>query len=157
MSESKLSELVAFYTLRAEVVRRTLRGRIEYAPVAEYLNVFNSFHKQHLSALNNGHLILAAEVLRQIHTLSRELDRDEFWISHEIESQGVAYRMCTDAFSRGKLLEIYAGSLVSESLAMQAGVYPQCEDYSLTPEQIQKSAKPEYLYNVLALGQDILN
>jgi hypothetical protein len=96
----------------------------------------------------------AAEVLKRIHTLSRELDRDEFWISHKIERPNVDYDMCEDAFSRGRILNTYAGSLVSESLAIQSGVRPECDEYFLTPEQIEKSAKPEYLYSVLALKQE---
>lgn len=153
IDQEKISELVAYYKFRADEVSRKLTEDIKYAPVEEYLSIFNSLHDQHISALESSRLVLAAAVLRQIHELSRKLDGDEFWIKHKIEHPEVAYSMCPDAFSRGELSNIYAGSLTTEALAVQSGTTSGCLDYELTQDQIARSTDPNYLYGELVLKQ----
>lgn len=144
-----LSELISFYESRADNVRRTLKENIKYEPVSEYLKDFDELHAQHILALENGELIVAADILSQINTLSRSLEYNEFWTRHDNETPGISYKLCADAFIRGEMIRIYAGPKVAELLAVKAGALPDCKDFHLTQEQVTQGSSPVYLYGVL--------
>lgn len=149
VSEQQLEELAATYTLRANLVRNELKDDIRYAKVAEYLEAFSDLHEQHVNAIKAGQLVLAAEILRRIHVLSRDLDRSEFWARHQAETPDVAYSLCADAFAIGDMLPLYTGELAAEAIAKQSGILPDCGRYELTLEQIAM-ANERYIYKELA-------
>lgn len=147
--DAKLEELAALYNYRANLVRDELSDLIEYAPAEEYLKSFDSLHAQHIAAIQSGHLVLAAEILRRIHTMSRDLDSAEFWITHQIESPNVDYSLCLDAFARGDLIELYVGRRLTEALVLESGMPVECQDFEVSRDDIDWHAVPRVFYDEL--------
>jgi hypothetical protein len=99
--KGKVDELIDILSSRAEIIINTLSRHFKYAKVKSYIDQFKSLHNQHIEALRKGNIIHAHEVLIQIYELSYELESDEFWTRHHIESPDVRYSLRPDAFQRG--------------------------------------------------------
>jgi hypothetical protein len=106
MEREQLIEIVEF---RARTIRQNLHKLYHYAPVAAYLQAFDSLHERHVAALQTNNLILAHEILGKIHELSYELDADEFWRRHKVETPDRLYMLAEDAFQRGNIICMYVG------------------------------------------------
>lgn len=75
---------------------------------------FNILHQKHLSALRGGRIVLAHEILSEIHKLSFELSREEFWGRHHAWSDAypdtiINYKI-GDIFENGPLIQNYVQS-----------------------------------------------
>lgn len=107
LREEDIEQLVGILEFRSNKIRENLSQYYKYSPVAEYLTKFSALHRQHIHALRQGNLWLAHEIVSNIHTISFELERDEFWRENEIETPGTGYLLRPDAFQRGYLINFY--------------------------------------------------
>ena len=67
--EHNITELIKLLEQRAIVLRSKLETYYKYAEVSRFLTKFNELHWKHISALKDGNIILAHELLGQIHEL----------------------------------------------------------------------------------------
>lgn len=146
IASSDIEELVDTYEYRAEVVRSKLSQFVTYEPVADYLKSFETLHAQHVSAIRKGHLVHAAQILREMHSLSRDLDKSNFWARSELENPGMMYSLCEDAFSRGDLIVLYSGTRLSDVLALERGTVPTCGKFSITRKDVDWARVPGLFY-----------
>jgi hypothetical protein len=100
----RINELVEVLNQRAEKIRCQLQKHFRYVAVKDYICKFNELHQKHIDSLRNGKMILAHEILLEIHELSFELSHNEFWERHRIETPGHMYRISIGAFTRGPLV-----------------------------------------------------
>ena len=113
---SRVDELIAILEHRAERILTGIGPFFKYAPVQKYIKDFKKLHQRHITSLRNGNIIEAHEVLSEIHKISSDLERNEFWTSHRIERPGVKYSLRPDAFQRGIMIcEYIAGEMVTYS------------------------------------------
>jgi hypothetical protein len=120
--DNSLDELCSMLQHRADQINENLDSHFTYAPVAEYLKRFNELHKTHLLALREGKLIVAHEILLQIHELSFELSRNEFWSrSHARLGNKIRYSLGLDAFENGPLISSYITSPFRQSEKFKRG------------------------------------
>ena len=123
-SALRSDELIEILNMRASKINHDLSQYYRYANIKEYLDEFNRLHKLHIEALKNGNIVLAHEILVDIHKLSFELAGDEFWTRHEIETPNVAYSLCLDAFQRGELVYGYiCGDMKGCNYPSDKGIY----------------------------------
>ncbi|MBV8524239.1 MAG: hypothetical protein JOY71_19285 [Acetobacteraceae bacterium] len=108
--DNSLDELCAILQHRADKIKETLSSHFSYAPVKKYLRRFSKLHKSHLSALRQGKLLVAHEILLEIHELSYELSHDEFWAENRAGLGNVAYLLGRNAFEDGPLISSYMTS-----------------------------------------------
>lgn len=114
--DSRTDELISILKLRAERIRTQLANHYKYTHVKKYLDKFEKLHSEHISALEKRNLILAHEILSDIHKLSMDLENEEFWSRHAAETPGVRYSLRLDAFQRGFLIcEYVVGDMESYS------------------------------------------
>lgn len=105
--QTNTTELVNILTLRAKIINNELPKFYHYAKVQNYLKEFNDLHAKHIQALNNANLSLAHEILLEIHRLSFELEREEFWTSDHAVRYSIKYSLRRDAFERGHMIDAY--------------------------------------------------
>jgi hypothetical protein len=109
-SAGKSDELVAILQDRARRINRDLKAHYKYADVKGFLRKFNALHSDHINALTSGQLMRAHEIARDIHALSRELERSEFWKRHQAETPDVCYSLGYDIFDHGPIVNWYFGA-----------------------------------------------
>lgn len=114
--KDRLDELIGILNQRANKIANDLSKKYKYVKVEKYLTDFMDLHEKHVEALNNGQIILAHEILINIHELSRKLERDEFWTKHEKETPDLLYRLDFTAFSDGPMIIMYAGKETRNTL-----------------------------------------
>lgn len=102
--QDKIEELISILNTRADIITRTLSKYFQYTEVKIYLDQFVSLHQQHVAALQKGYIIHAHEILTQIYKLSYNLEKDEFWKRHAIETPDLCYKLCSDAFQNGIII-----------------------------------------------------
>jgi hypothetical protein len=108
----KIDELIDILVQRAGNIESGLRKFYRYAKVKNYLGRFRDLHQKHIESLRCGNIIQSHELLSQIHSLSEDLESDEFWARHQAECPGTFYSLSSDAFKRGRIICGYiAGSL----------------------------------------------
>jgi hypothetical protein len=117
---AKTEELIRILQARAERIHRDLSQNFKYVEIKRFLQDFDKLHKAHMQALQRDNLIEAHEYLSQIHSLSYELQRSEFWSCHAKEGPGIRYRLECDSFQRGQLIQWYAGEQGMETLVAAA-------------------------------------
>jgi hypothetical protein len=144
---AQTQELIQVLEARASHIQRDLAPHFQYAEVQGFLRSFQDLHASHIAALRRNNLIEAHEYLTQIHAVSRELERSEFWERHyALHSGRVAYSLKDDAFQRGKLVEWYAGrsaqeALVDEDMARTFGPHARKAAPLTTPELYARVAE----------------
>lgn len=116
----RTEELALLLEDRAKVIRRNLANHFKYTPVKEFLARFEPLHRDHIAALRQGHLARAHEILVEIHRISYELARNEFWTRHHHETPETRYMLSGDAFQRGDLIDMYVGGDAMEALVSEA-------------------------------------
>ena len=102
----RFGELIEILEHRAAVIRDQLAAHHKHVNVSNYLLEFTGLHEKHIDALRRGNVILAHEVLGEIHQLSRRMASDDFWTG---SPPGVRYSLRGDAFERGALICGYVG------------------------------------------------
>lgn len=107
----QVNELIEILQLRAEQINQELSCYYKYVEVTKYLEQFNKLHEKHVGALRNNNLILAHEILINIHKLSEHLEMSEFALLHRKENKGTSYMLKLDANERGFLI---CGYIVGE-------------------------------------------
>ncbi|NEQ85993.1 MAG: hypothetical protein F6K26_39670 [Moorea sp. SIO2I5] len=120
-------------------MRRELKPLIKYAPVQDYLDGFEVLHNRHIKALEKGQLVLAAEILRKIHTLSITLDSDESLLRERdrrfkqlLRNEYIAYmRIFYDSLAVGDIIELYAGIELSNVLAIERKLRSYSSNYCI--------------------------
>jgi hypothetical protein len=117
---NEVSQLIGILQDRVERIRRELASHFRYAEVTSYLQRFDTLHERHIKNLRDGDIIRAHETLLEIHSLSFELQKDEFWTRHRHETPDLLYRLPGDIFQRGPLMEWYVGTAALEALVVQA-------------------------------------
>jgi hypothetical protein len=109
-TNSSLNELCELLEARAWRIIQRLQDHFSYAPVADFLKRFNELHQKHLSAIRSGNVIVAHEILNEIHGPSFQLSKDEFWSRHAAQEAAIggiiAYQLNIDAFERGALIRM---------------------------------------------------
>lgn len=106
-SKKDISQLISILEDRANLIIHNLKERYKYIKCDRYLKEFRTLHENHVKALSNGNLIHAHEILRQIHDLSTDIESDEFWTRHRIETPHLLYSLSSDAFTKGILICTY--------------------------------------------------
>ncbi len=131
-------ELIPILHLRANQIQDQLSEHYHYAPAQKYLSKFEELHLKHISALENGNLVLAHEVLKSIYDLSGELEKDEFWERHDAETPDLLYSLSPGMFQKGRLISSY---LVGE-MSSKSESYPR--EISLQSPQSLKNINELY-------------
>lgn len=122
--KEKNDELIKLLCNRADKIRKKLNTFYKYIEVKKYLDEFIDLHNKHINALKSGNIILAHEILCDIHNLSFEIEKDEFWTRHKIETPNVHYSLRKDIFKRGILICGYiVGDLKSYSPMYPSDLY----------------------------------
>ncbi len=112
----RVNELIDILNGRAERIIAQLANHYNYVEIKSYLAQFEILHKKHIEALEKGNIAHAHEILGQIHELSFELEKDEFWTRHHIETPFNRYSLSRKAFQRGPIICAYvAGDMKSHS------------------------------------------
>ena len=106
LKDRDIDQLRQLFILRAEATARELAKYADVVPVRTFLAQFRKLHKRHLLLLAKGDLVLAHEVLNQIHRLSVDLEREKFWAPQR--GLRIAYELRETAFMRGTLISGYA-------------------------------------------------
>ena len=107
--EGRVDELILVLEDRARRIRRELHQFYQHAAVSEFLNRFGELHERHIDYLKRRMFIAAHEALIQIHEISYELQRTEFWIRRQGNAVLTRYRVGTESFQRGELICCYVG------------------------------------------------
>jgi hypothetical protein len=108
LSGQQLRDLVALFELRARALEAELSKHYRYASIDEFLNRFRPLHARHLDYLRQENLVLAHEVLGQIHALTYRLQADEFWRRHNAETPSMRYMLKPTEFMDGPASRLYA-------------------------------------------------
>ena len=144
-----LDELILILEQRAEIIVNRLQPFYRYAKVKDYISTFKNLHDRHIESLRNGNVILAHELLGQIHKISADLESDEFWRSHRAERPGWAYSLRPDAFQRGRMIcEYVVGQL--ESYADEYPSYDGFSAYSWGDDKIPPTVSVRLYQKILA-------
>ena len=110
---NKVNDLIKLFDYRFGLVEKELMKHYEYIQVESYLAEFKALHLKHKEFLLAENLIMAHEVLCDIHSLSVILEKDEFWTRHRIKTPKVKYRLKPDAFLNGPMYKIYSEEYVN--------------------------------------------
>lgn len=101
----RIEELVKLLQYRAEWIEKNVFNKYEYSQIEHFLNMFRSLHEKHIAALNAMNLILAHEILIEIHKISCQIEVSKG--SMRTISPGSDYAMSSSGFERGALMCFY--------------------------------------------------
>ena len=138
-------DLIPILQLRASQIQDQLTEHYHYAAVKKYLSKFEELHLQHISALENGNLVLAHEVLKSIYDLSGELEKDEFWKKHKAERPNIRYSLSPGIFQKGRLICSYlVGEMSSKSESYPREINLRSPQNTKTVNELYKKILKSY-------------
>jgi len=142
----RLEELISILEQRASRINAELSRFYRYAAVKKYLTDFENLHRQHVTALRSGNVILAHEILGRIHDISRDLESNEFWSRQRAKKPGMLYRLRRDQFERGRLICGY----IAGDMTPRSSRYPSSErTLSLLPHHKPSPTDAAKMYSVV--------
>jgi len=103
INSQKRNELISVLGFRARKINNFLKQYARSQAVRKYIVDFNSLHEEHINELKLGNYIAAHEILRQIHSLSMNLEIDKKGDKERIKSiLGVVNSYLVDPMSEYK-------------------------------------------------------
>jgi len=104
--DPKINELICILERRAKIIGQKLQSTYSSINTENYLIQFNNLHEKHISALKEGKLILAHEILKEIHQLSYDIECENV-CARITYKPGTDYAQAADAFTKGPLVCFY--------------------------------------------------
>ena len=104
IEEDQINQLVLILDFRAQKIKNDLSAKYHFINTKQVLEEFEFLHHKHITALREGNLILAHEILKEIYSLSEKLETEEFNTVSYIYCFGCRYSIIDEYFLYPDLL-----------------------------------------------------